>query len=144
MKAAYLYSSTVVEFRANVGIEGTAKQLLATAEADTDPDEQNEHKSAEDWLREMLDETEGMPAGEVIRTAKTNGYSERTIYRVKNRLCLVVKTTGFGKERASIWSLPISAKRPITDSITAITANLESGNNGSYGGSNEENGGIVV
>jgi putative DNA primase/helicase len=125
------------------GIEGTAKQLLATAEADTDPDEQSEHKNAEDWLRDMLNETAGMPAGEVIKTAKANGYAERTIYRVKNRLRLVVKATGFGKERVSMWSLPITATPPITASITAITANPESGNNGSNGGSNDANGPIV-
>jgi putative DNA primase/helicase len=126
------------------GIEGTAKQLLATAEADTDPDEQSEHKNAEDWLHDMLNETAGMQAGEVIKTAKANGYAERTIYRVKNRLRLVVKTTGFGKERVSMWSLPITATLPITASITAITANPESGNNGSNGGSNDENGALVV
>ena len=120
-------------------LEGTAKQLLATAETDADPDEQSEHKSAEDWLRELLDETNGMQAGEVIKTAKANGYGERTIYRVKNRLRLVVKTTGFGKERASTWSLPITAKAPLTDTVTAITANPEIGSNGSYGGSNDEN-----
>jgi putative DNA primase/helicase len=124
-------------------LEGTAKQLLATAETDADPDEQSEHKSAEDWLRELLDETNGMQAGEIIKTAKANGYGERTIYRVKNRLRLVVKTTGFGKERASTWSLPITAKAPITDSITAITDNPEIGSNGSYGGSNDENAVVV-
>lgn len=90
-------------------LDGTAKQLLATAEADTDPDEQSEHKSAEDWLHGLLNETNGMQAGAVIKTAKTNGFSERTIYRAKNRLRLVVKITGFGKDRASVWSLPVTA-----------------------------------
>ena len=90
-------------------LDGTAKQLLATAEADTDPDEQSEHKSAEDWLHGLLNETNGMQAGAVIKTAKTNGFSERTIYRAKNRLRLVVKITGFGKDRASTWTLPVTA-----------------------------------
>ena len=94
-------------------LEGTAKQLLATAEAEADPEEQSQNKSATDWLRDLLlDESDGLRVGEIIKLAKINGFSERTIYRAKDRLGLIIKTTGFGKDKVSIWSLPIPAANP--------------------------------
>jgi putative DNA primase/helicase len=94
-------------------LEGTAKQLLATAEAETDPEEQGQHSSAVEWLRDLLQEEScGLRVGEIIKLAKINGFSERSIYRVKGRLGLTVKTTGFGKDKVSIWSLHIPATNP--------------------------------
>lgn len=91
-------------------LEGTAKQLLATAEAEADPEEQSQNKSATDWLRDLLlEESCGLRVGEIIKLAKSNRFSESTIYRVKGRLGLTAKTTGFGKDKVSIWSLPNSA-----------------------------------
>ena len=90
-------------------LEGTAKQLLATAEAEADPEGQSQNKSATDWLRDLLlEESCGLRVGEIIKLAKSNGFSESTIYRVKGRLGLTAKTTGFGKDKVSIWSLPNS------------------------------------
>jgi putative DNA primase/helicase len=90
-------------------LEGTAKQLLATAEAEADPEGQSQNKSATDWLRDLLlEESCGLRIGEIIKLAKSNGFSESTIYRVKGRLGLTAKTTGFGKDKVSIWSLPNS------------------------------------
>ena len=120
-------------------LEGTAKQLLATAEADTDPDEQSEHRSAAEWLRELLDETEGMEGGEIIRIGKKNGFSDRTVYRAKSKLRIDVKMTGYGAEKTSIWKLPNLATSSISPSISPISPTLESGEYGEYGGDIDKN-----
>ena len=125
-------------------LEGTAKQLLATAETNADADEQNEHRSCADWLRELLDETGGLEAGEIIKLGKKNGFSDRTIYREKKKLRIEVKMTGFGAEKTSIWKLPNFVTSSISPSISPISPTLENGNLGDIDGENDKNGVLVV
>jgi putative DNA primase/helicase len=108
-------------------LEGTAKQLLATAEAESE--EQSHNQTADDWLRDLLtDEPSGMKVGEIIKLGKVNGFPERTLYNAKIRLRLTVKTTGFGKDKVSIWNLPIPDANP------ANSADPEAGKYGRNGG----------
>ncbi|MBI4191555.1 MAG: hypothetical protein HY525_13580 [Betaproteobacteria bacterium] len=90
-------------------LDGTALELLAVAEAVEDSEERGALTEVTDWLRDLLAEESGtMDKREIVRLARDNGFSERTIYRARDKLGVHVRTTGFGKGKRSVWSiLPI-------------------------------------
>jgi len=66
-----------------------------------DPEERGATEDAQDFLRELgLLET-ARPAGDVLRDAKTQGHTERTIQRARKRLRIPTWRDGFG--RAGVW-----------------------------------------
>lgn len=108
-------------------LEGTAKQLLATAETDAETDGQ--WGNAVDWLRDLLtEESNGLRRSEIIKIGKENGFSPSAIARAKVHLGLIAKTAGFSKDKASIWCLPNTA------TIPANFVSPEADNNGKNGG----------
>lgn len=67
-------------------VEGTARELLAVAEADPD-DGGDGVASVADWLRDLIDEEGGRAdRRDVIRAGNAMGYKERTIHRARERL----------------------------------------------------------
>src|SRR5262245_6555400 len=80
----------------------TAKQILAQA---VDEDEKAERVSPQDFLKEILKPGEQKTA-EVQTAARKNGFSDRTLNRVKARLGVKCRNEGFGKEKIWYWSLP--------------------------------------
>jgi hypothetical protein len=83
-----------------------------SAHADSFPElSLGEQKNAAEWLRELLDETDGMQAGEIIRLGKKNGLAERTIYHAKAKLGVVVKMSGFGRTRSVSGGSPFQLFR---------------------------------
>jgi putative DNA primase/helicase len=113
-------------------IEGTAREILATAEADTDPSERNERAEAAEWLRAALVEAGGeMLKADVIRAADRAGYKERTVHRARSAAGACAVVTGFGKDKRSVWRL---VEGPSVPSNHAIHATQNVGTNGTNGG----------
>jgi putative DNA primase/helicase len=87
-------------------VEGTARELLATAEA-VPEDENHENGSVLDWLRQLLEDENGeIDRRDVMKAANAMGYKERTVHRAREKLGLIVKQTGFGKNKKSLWASP--------------------------------------
>lgn len=92
-------------------IEGSAREILAAADTVTERDEDgNEDRNEIDkWLRSLLTEEGEIAKGDVIKAGRACGFKERAIQYAKKRIGAEAKITGFGKEKVSVWSLPIRA-----------------------------------
>lgn len=109
-------------------MQGSAHDLLATIERTSDPEDRAADNDADIFLRDILVDASGsMNRKDVLLAAKRAGYPERTIERSRSRCKIVVKTSGFGKNRHSTWTLP---------SITATTPLPE--NDGSNGSNDDD------
>ncbi|WP_295386181.1 AAA family ATPase [uncultured Thiodictyon sp.] len=84
-------------------MDGTARELLSLADTDTDPEEQTEQQEAGDWLRELLSQGSRRFV-DIVKAAKENGFSERTVRRARKDIDATVTREGFGG--GSSWSLP--------------------------------------
>lgn len=86
-------------------LDGTARELLAEAEADACGDEDGGARDCADWLREFL--TGGaVSAREVRRCADEAGYAWRTVQRAMRRAGVDSRRAGFGKPAE--WFLMVS------------------------------------
>ena len=92
-------------------IEGSAREILAAADTVTEHNEDgNEDRNEIDkWLRSLLTEEGEISKGDVIKAGRACGFKERAIQYAKKRIGAEAKITGFGKEKVSVWSLPIRA-----------------------------------
>lgn len=61
---------------------------------------------AQNALREYLEQSGESVKTEVVRWLEKEGYPKRTSERAATKLNVVSKTTGFGKDRKTVWSLP--------------------------------------
>lgn len=108
-------------------LHGTAHDLLSTIEQTGDPDERAADNDSDLFVRELLIDAGGsMNRKDVLLAAKRAGYPERTVERSRSRCRISVKTSGFGKNRHSTWTLP---------SITDTSSRTE--NNGSNGSNDD-------
>ncbi len=81
----------------------------------------------EDWLTPS-----GMERKEVLRLGAAAGFSERTMDRARKLLGVLHKSTGYGSEKRSHWSLPsIPPAGTISDTVSR---NPTAGRNGGAGG----------
>jgi hypothetical protein len=109
-------------------ITGTAHDVLAAAEAREEPEEHSAISDACDFVRQVLQESGGSAERkEIIAAAKAAGHYERRVERARSRLNVAVHTTGFGKARRSVWSLP-----GITDTKPPTKIDSSNGSNSSY------------
>ncbi len=116
-----------------VPIDGTAREILAQAETDTDPSEQTERAEAAEWLKALLAEAGGsMAKVDVVRAATRAGYKERTIQRARTTAGVIVDITGFGSQKRSVWQLASSIVPP----TVSIVPTADAGMNGTHGGMN--------
>ena len=92
-------------------IEGSAREILAAADTVTERDDQADEDTNEvdSWLRDLLTDEGEIVKADVIKAGRACGFSERTIQRARKRIGAETKITGFGKQKASVWSLPIRA-----------------------------------
>ena len=89
-------------------IEGGARELLA--EAETIEGEPNQQSDTTQWLQDLIAEEGGqLDSRTIMRLARENGFAERTVQRARQKLCVTVAMSGFGKEKRSIWSIPKSS-----------------------------------
>ena len=97
-------------------LDGTARDLLGEAEADTS-DKSSEAASATHdavgYLRDLLTGVEPMLSREVTRQMHAEGYSAKVIRSARERLGVVIRRDGFGKGMASHWALPLVPKNTI-------------------------------
>lgn len=85
------------------GVQGSARDVLAEVEAvDTDRSATDE---AMDWLRDAL-EAGPMPAGQVLKSAKLSGLSDKALRTARERLGIKPKRNGFGPGSSVTWALP--------------------------------------
>jgi hypothetical protein len=96
-------------------LDGTARELLASAETIADDDERSAMDEARDFLLTEL-AAGPMAAKDVYKAARECGIAERTLKRAKSALGIVAEKAAF---RAGWrWALPAkeTTKEPITDS----------------------------
>ena len=89
-------------------IEGSAREILAAADADPP---QGEGRADEDnevaaWLRALLIDECEITKTDAIKAGRACGFTERTIQRARKRIGAATKISGFGKEKIAVWSLP--------------------------------------
>ncbi|TSE26908.1 AAA domain protein [Tepidimonas sediminis] len=85
-------------------VEGSARELLAQAEAAPD-DETGALADAASFLRSLLADGP-MPQRQVMVEASGAGYSEATIRRAKRMLGVEAARSGFGRSGTWVWALP--------------------------------------
>jgi putative DNA primase/helicase len=114
-------------------IEGNTRELLAQAEQQDDAG--GEHRSAADWLRDLL-ATGPQPVASIQSAAKESGLAWRTVQRAMERAGITSKRGGFGQP--ATWSLPIS--RATDPSVAPVTPLSKAGANGATGVDGDEKG----
>ncbi len=87
-------------------IEGDARALLAKAETVVDSKESGALAEAKSWLVDLLRDIGEMEKTEIIKLAKDNNFSARTVHRAREKIGVLYRTEGFGKEKKSLWFLP--------------------------------------
>ena len=88
-------------------LEGSAREILATADTVPGDGDAGTVDSVENWLRELLVHEGGsLDRRDVLRSAEAMGYKQRTVHRAREKLGIVVKQTGFGKDKRSLWTDP--------------------------------------
>jgi len=87
--------------------KGDARSLLAGAENVIHGNNQVLGEVKE-WLRGILGEKGPLPAREILDLALKNGYSRSTVQRAREDVGVVHRLEGFGSEKKSVWSLPLS------------------------------------
>lgn len=118
-------------------LDGTARELLADAEADPASDDDGGPGDCAQWLREFLS-TGPAPAREVKRSGDDAGYAWRTVQRAMRRAGVESRRVGFGKPAE--WFLAgsratVAPSAPLTESgATGATG----GSSGATGGADDD------
>jgi hypothetical protein len=90
-------------------LQGTARELLADAEAEPDG---GEAASASDeaaaFLRDLLTGCLGLPSRDASQRLKAEGYTDKVIRRAREKLGVIVRREGYGANMKSLWSLPFA------------------------------------
>ncbi|WP_246332596.1 AAA family ATPase [Sphaerotilus montanus] len=98
-------------------LEGSARALLAEADADTPADTSDEiakREGIDDVLIRFIGH-DTVPGDQVKAKLKAEGFTDKQIRNARERVGVVVKRSGFGKEIASYWKLPDSVQLPEAD-----------------------------
>ncbi len=94
-------------------IDGSAREILAGADASGDGGEGGQLTDSVQWLRDLLrDESGSLDKRTIMKLARENGFAERTVQRARNQIGVVATMTGFGKNKTSVWSLPATDTDP--------------------------------
>lgn len=88
-------------------LEGSARDVLAEAEADPEDCAASESDEAMQYLRDVLKGADATPSRDASRRMKAEGFSDKVIRRAREKLGVLVKREGFGKDMRSVWSLPV-------------------------------------
>lgn len=103
-------------------VDGTARELLAQAEASEGHEEKAERLEIMDWLKDLLTPAP-LTARDVKAKAEQQGFAWRSVQRARSKAGFVSRRQGFGKDSCIWWSL--NANEPIPHAIGAIGANPE-------------------
>jgi putative DNA primase/helicase len=109
-------------------LHGTARELLADAEAEQADEADSGPSDAATWLRDLL--TSGpTPAREIKRCADEAGFAWRTVQRAMQKAGVDSRREGFGK--STVWFLRASRA-----TVAPVTPHTEAGASGATGGAN--------
>jgi putative DNA primase/helicase len=109
-------------------IVGDARDILTTAENTCEDVAGENITSVSKWLEQLLIDEQGeIDRRDVMKAANAMGYKERTVHRAREKIGLVVKQNGFGKNKRSIWTSP---NMPTFSSIMPIMPTKLSGTHG--------------
>lgn len=120
-------------------VDGTARELLADAEADLAGDDEGGARDCADWLREFL-AAGPVSAREVKRCGDEAGYAWRTVQRAMRKAGADSRRGGFGKPAE--WFLV--ASRATVAPVTPHTEAGANGANGAYGGATDDPEALVI
>lgn len=109
-------------------LDGSAREVLADAEADCADDDEGGSGDCAGWLREFLSHGSA-PVKEVKRCADEAGYAWRTVQRAMRRAGADSRRVGFGKPAE--WFL-IGTRA----TVAPVTPHAVTGANGANGGAN--------
>ena len=112
------------------GLQGTARELLADAEADPSSEDHGGAEYAAAWLRDFLGDG-AMPVREVKRCADEAGLAWRTVQRAMKRAGVESRRAGFGKPAE--WFLT-----PSRATVAPLAPHALSGANGANGANGAE------
>lgn len=101
-------------------IDGTARELLVESEQEPE-DSRSATDDAVDTLVRIVGR-DTVPSRDVIAKMKSERFSEKVIRSARERMGVIVKRSGFGKEMASYWTLPAGAHVPADDTNPAQQA----------------------
>jgi hypothetical protein len=116
----------VLAFRLNEGRvvweSGPVHGVTADSVLNAMPADAEERQDAQTFLRDMLASGERVDSKAVVKAARANGISERTLKRAKARLGVQSKHTGFGATGKWHWWLPVSeSQEPIPINTVALS-----------------------
>lgn len=114
-------------------LDGTARELLAEAEADGAGDDEGGARDCADWLRELL-AAGPVSAREVKRCADEAGYAWRKVQRAMRKAGADSRRGGFGKPAE--WFLV--ASRATVAPVTPPSVGGANGANGAKGGATDD------
>jgi hypothetical protein len=96
-------------------VEGTARELLA------EPEDTGEPRAASDDAAAALVRIlagDIVPMQAAVDAMKREGFTDKVIRKARERLGVIVKRSGFGKELRSYWKLPPGVALPADDEAT--------------------------
>lgn len=111
-------------------LQGTARELLTDAEADSDGDDEGGPGDCAEWLRECLS-AGPVPMRDVKRSADESGYAWRTVQRAMRRAGADSRRGGFGKPAE--WFLKASRA-----TVAPLAPLSESGATGATAGPDDD------
>lgn len=94
-------------------VDGTARELLAEAEEDDSQDKSATDEAEQSLLRILARDT--VPSKDATMQMKAEGFSPKVIRNARERLGVVIKRSGFGKETVSYWKLADTSLVPSDD-----------------------------
>jgi putative DNA primase/helicase len=100
-------------------VNGEAREILATAEQDTDPEERSALGEAEEFLRDLL-AAGPVDSVKVLSRARGVGISEKTLRRAKGHL--QVKSQKRGMDGGFEWQLPPNMAKSPEDAQQNVVA----------------------
>jgi putative DNA primase/helicase len=92
-------------------LPGSARDLLMEAEAVETVDEGSSRSDAEDALKRVLG-SDTVPRTGALAAMKAEGFTAKQIRNARERLCVVVRRSGFGNDMKSYWKLPDGVQMP--------------------------------
>jgi RecA-family ATPase len=110
-------------------LDGTARELLADAEAEPADDDEGGARACAEWLRELL-AAGPVSVREVKRCADEDGYAWRTVQRAMHKAGAESRRTGFGKPAE--WFLA-----PVAPQSRHSRHTLEAGATGATGATDD-------
>jgi putative DNA primase/helicase len=110
-------------------LQGTARELLADAEAEQEDDAEGGPQDAATWLRDFLS-SGPVPAREVKRCSDEAGFAWRTVQRAMKQAGADSRREGFGK--STVWFLRASRA-----TLAPVAPHTETGASGADGGAND-------